>query len=159
MALNRREWLALAGFVLICALTSALGGLATATSVDGWYQALAKPPFNPPDWVFAPVWTGIFTLLAIAGWRVWLQPRGTSRRTLLALYALQLVLNLLWSVLFFGLQMPAAALAEIGVLLATLLAMQVMLPRVDILAAALFLPYPLWVGFAAVLNAAIVILN
>lgn len=159
MALNRREWLGLAGFVLICALTSALGGFATATSVNGWYQTLAKPPFNPPDWVFAPVWTGIFALMAIAGWRVWLQPPGPTRRALLALYGLQLLLNLLWSVLFFGLQMPPAALAEIGALLATLLVMQVLLPRVDALAAVLFLPYPLWVGFATVLNGAIVMLN
>lgn len=157
--MTRRDWLGLTGFIVACAVISALGGAVTATSVDGWYQTLNKPPFNPPDWVFAPVWTTVFALIAVAGWRIWRRRNTAGAPLTLGLYALQLLLNLLWSVLFFGLQAPTAALVEIIVLLTVLVAILRLSARIDGLATMLWLPYPLWVAFAAVLNAAIVALN
>ncbi|MBA1146340.1 tryptophan-rich sensory protein [Ectothiorhodospiraceae bacterium WFHF3C12] len=159
MALTGRDWLALGAFMLACALTSGLGGVATATSVNSWYQTLTKPAFNPPDWLFAPVWTVIFILIALAGWRVWRRRHAPGGTLALGLYALQLLLNVLWSVLFFGARAPAAALVEIILLLTVVLIVLELFRRLDTLAALLFLPYPLWVGFATVLNAAIVVLN
>jgi tryptophan-rich sensory protein len=97
-----RDFAGLAGFLLLNLIVSAIGGWVTATSVDSWYQSLEKPPLNPPDWIFAPVWMTLYILIAVAGWRVWRKagiagaPRAFSR------YFLQLVLNLAWSFLFFG---------------------------------------------------------
>jgi len=143
--------------VVICAALSAIGGAVTATSVGGWYQTLAKPAFNPPDWVFPPVWTTLFVCIAVAGWRAWRRPG--PRFPALAVYGLQLGLNLGWSILFFGLQSPGLALAEIVPLLATIAANMVLFWRIDRLAGLLLAPYLLWVAYATALNAAIWLLN
>ncbi|MGE4220859.1 MAG: TspO/MBR family protein [Alphaproteobacteria bacterium] len=153
----RRDLIALAGFVLLCLAVGGLGSVATASSVGSWYQQLAKPSFNPPDWVFAPVWTTLYVMIAIAGWRVW--RRRALRGLPLMAYALQLALNLLWTVLFFGLRSPAAGAVEIVPLFAAILWTAVLFLRHDRWAGLLFLPYLLWVGFAAVLTVAIWSLN
>lgn len=149
---------ALAGFILLCLLVAAVGGAVTASSVGTWYQGLAKPSFNPPDWVFGPVWTTLYVLMAIAAWRVW-RLELARRRPALALWALQLALNLCWSFVFFGARAIGPALAEIVVLLAAILATLVLFWRLDRLAGALLVPYAAWVAFAAVLNAALWRLN
>jgi tryptophan-rich sensory protein len=149
---------ALAGFILLCLLVAAVGGAVTASSVGTWYQGLAKPSFNPPDWVFGPVWTTLYILMAIAAWRVW-RLELARRRPALALWALQLALNLCWSFVFFGARAIGPALAEIVVLLAAILATLVLFWRLDRLAGALLVPYAAWVAFAAVLNAALWRLN
>ena len=135
---------------------SVLGARTTALSVTGWYQTLIKPPLNPPDWVFAPVWTTLYILMAIAAWRVWL--RNAPRRALV-LYAVQLLLNLGWSVLFFGMQRPLWALVEIVLLLAAILATLAAFRTADRWAGRLLVPYAAWVAFATYLNAGIVVLN
>jgi tryptophan-rich sensory protein len=132
-----------------------MGGAATATSVDTWYQGLRKPAFNPPDWVFAPVWTALYLMMAVAGWRIWRQCGFKAGRFPLRLFAIQLTLNLAWSFLFFGFQWIGGALVEILILLSAILATMLAFWRLDRAAGALFAPYAAWVAFACALNAAI----
>ncbi len=153
-----RDWAALAGFVALCLAVGAAGGLATATSVATWYPTLAKPAFNPPNWVFGPVWTTLYVLMAIAAWRVW-RSGAPGARLALGAWALQLALNLCWSLVFFGLQRIGAALAEILVLFAAIVLTAHLFWRIDRPAGALFAPYIAWVAFAAVLNTALWRLN
>lgn len=157
--LSGRNLVALAGFVALCFAVAAAGGAVTATSVGTWYAGLAKPAFNPPDWVFGPVWTALYLMIAVAGWRVW--RRRSERGAWLALgaWGLQLSLNLSWSMLFFGARMIGMALAEIAVLLAAILITAALFWRIDRIAGALLIPYAAWVGFATVLNAALWRLN
>ncbi|MDZ7748930.1 MAG: TspO/MBR family protein [Halofilum sp. (in: g-proteobacteria)] len=154
-----RYWGTLVASLAVCFGAAALGGLVTATSVDGWYRTLARPAFNPPDWIFAPVWNILFLLMAVAAWRVATRATGARRRAALALFALQLAANVLWSVLFFGLQSPAWALADIVVLATLVVATARAFWHIDRVAGALLVPYAAWVGFAVVLNAAIWWLN
>lgn len=152
-----RQLLLLAAFVGAAFVAGALGSWATFTSVREWYSTLAKPAWNPPSWVFGPVWTTLYVLMGVAVWRVW--RTGPEARPLVRLYFVQLGLNALWSVLFFGLRQPAWAMVDILFLWLVLAGMQRGLWRRDRLAGVLWLPYLLWVSFAAVLNAAIVRLN
>lgn len=153
-----RGYASLAAFLLLVALAWAAGGWITASSVGTWYAALAKPAFNPPGWVFGPVWTVFYVMIAFAGWRLWRRGGPASRLALTAWYV-QLLLNLMWSFLFFGGRMIGAALAEILVLLAAIAATIVLAWRVDRLAAWLLAPYLAWVSFATLLNAALWRLN
>lgn len=146
-------------FLVLCLAVSGIGGAITATSVGTWYQTLQKPPFNPPDWVFAPVWTALYVLMAIAAWRVWRCVRVEAGRKALMVFAVQLGLNLAWSFLFFGLQRVGLALFEVTILLLAIIANTVLFWRIDRLAGALFVPYLLWVAYAAVLNASLWFLN
>ena len=146
-------------FVALCLGTAALGAAVTATSVKTWYANLAKPSFNPPDAVFGPVWTVLYILMGIAAWRVWrIADRDTARGPL-TLFALQLALNLGWSVVFFGLQKIGAAVATIVVLWVAILVTMLAFRTVDRVAALLMAPYLAWVTFATVLNIAVWQLN
>ena len=158
--MRKSDIAALAVFVALCFAVAAVGGAVTATSVGIWYGQLAKPAFNPPDWMFGPVWTVLYLLMAIAAWRVWCR-RGRTHGAGLALgaWAVQLALNLCWSFLFFGARMIGAALAEIVVLLAAILVTTGLFWRIDRLGGALLIPYAAWVAFATVLNAALWWLN
>jgi tryptophan-rich sensory protein len=146
-------------FAALCAAVSGIGAAVTATSVDSWYQTLQKPAFNPPDWLFPPVWTTLYVLLAIAGWRIWRRARMAVARPALAIFVVQLGLNLAWSVLFFGTRSIGLALVEIVILLLAIIANTILFWRLDRLAGALLLPYLIWVAFAAVLNVALWRLN
>ena len=156
---SRRDALGLGLFLIVCIAVSGIGGAITATSVGSWYQALEKPSFNPPDWVFAPVWTALYLMMAIAGWRVWRRTRIAARWKALSVFAVQLALNVIWSLLFFGLQRVDLALAEIVILFLAISVNTVMFWRIDRLAGALFVPYLLWVAYATALNAALWLLN
>ena len=144
---RRNPW-ALAAFVALM-----LGG-GTATGVltgpDAWYAALAKPPFNPPNWIFAPVWTALYILMAFAGWRAW--KKTGLRSPEMAAFAIQLALNLGWSILFFGLHRIGAALIEIIVLDVAILATLILFFRRDRVAGLLLLPYLAWTLFATLLT-------
>lgn len=155
----RQDIMGLVVFLALCFGVSAIGGAVTTTSVGTWYQALHKPSFNPPDWVFAPVWATLYGAMAIAGWRVWRRARSEARRIALTVFAVQLGLNLVWSVFFFGFQQVGLALVEIVILLFAIIANSVLFWRVDRLAGALFVPYVLWVGYATLLNAMLWLLN
>jgi len=152
-----RDYVGLAAFVGINVLVSVLGGWATASSVGTWYQGLAKPAFNPPDWVFAPVWGALYLMIAVAGWRAW--RRGGVARPALLVYAVQLALNLSWSFVFFGVRLIGPALLVIAALLVAILVNAALFWRLDRPAGALLLPYAAWVAFAAVLNMALWRLN
>ena len=154
-----KDFLGLVVFVVVCLVVSGIGGAITATSVGGWYQDLQKPPFNPPDAVFAPVWTTLYLFMAVAGWRVWRTARYQAGRKALIVFALQLMLNVTWSFLFFGLQRIDLALFEIVVLLVVIVANGIMFARIDRLAGALFGPYVIWVAYATLLNASLWFLN
>jgi tryptophan-rich sensory protein len=121
-----------------------------------WYAALRKPSFDPPDWIFAPVWSVLFVLIGVAGWRAW---ERNSDSTVRKLWITQMVLNFSWSPVFFSLNSIGAALAIIVGLLAAILAFIVRQWSVDRVSAGLFLPYALWVSFATVLNTALFLLN
>lgn len=156
---RRRSFIALLVFMLVSFAVSALAGLATSTSVGSWYQTLAKPAFSPPDRVFGPVWTLLYVLIAVAGWRVWRLPASGLRRFALCAWAAQMALNLLWSFLFFGARAIGPALAEIAALLGAIALTLWLFWRLDRPAGLMFLPYLLWVGFATALNAALWVLN
>jgi tryptophan-rich sensory protein len=155
----KRDWIALIGFLTAAFAAAAIGGTATAGSVREWYPLLNKPAWNPPSWVFGPAWTLLYILMSIAAWRIWQRRAQPGARPALWLHGVQLGLNALWSVLFFGLRSPGLALAEIVVLWGCLAWLQLAFWRIDRLAGWLWLPYLLWVTFAAALNAAIFALN
>lgn len=145
--------------ILVCQAAGLLGSVFTSRSVSTWYLGLAKPSFNPPNWVFAPVWTTLFVLMGISLFLVWQQGSSQLRTVGLVLFFVQLGLNVAWSALFFGLRSPALALLEIGVLWLAILATTVAFWRVSRPAALLLVPYLAWVAFAAVLNAALWLKN
>lgn len=153
------DLLGLGAFVALCLTLSAIGGWVTAGSVGTWYPTLQKPVFNPPDWVFAPVWTLLYFMIALAGWRVWRSAGMAGARAGMAAYAAQLALNLAWSFLFFGSRMIGIAFAEILLLLAVIGVNAVLFWRIDRLAGWLLVPYAAWVAFACVLNFALWRLN
>ncbi len=134
------------------------GGLAIgyATVPGDWYGGLAKPSFNPPGWVFAPVWSALYVLIAVAGWRVWRKDAGGGA---MKLWWLQLALNFLWSPVFFAAHAIGLAFAIILLLLAAIIAFIASSWRGEQVAAWLFVPYAAWVAFATLLNGAILALN
>ena len=155
----RAQILGLVVSLTICAVASGIGGIITAGSVTTWYRTLQKPFFNPPDWVFAPVWTTLFVMMAVAAWRVWRVRHWPSTKTALMLHATQLVLNVMWSALFFGARSPGAALVDVVILLAFVLLTARAFHAIDRVAAWLMVPYAVWVAFATLLNVAIWRLN
>jgi tryptophan-rich sensory protein len=143
--------------ILFITLVTGGGLLIGFLTVPGeWYAGLAKPAFSPPSWLFAPVWTVLYVLIAAAGWRTW---QGARRGWPMKLWWAQLLLNFLWSPVFFAAQEIGLALAVILLLIATILAFIVAAWPQDRAAAWLFMPYAAWVAFASVLNASIFALN
>lgn len=149
-----KNWLSLVLFIIFVLGSGLLIGYLTPPGV--WYAELEKPWFNPPGWIFGPVWSTLYVLIAIAGWRVWTL---TDHGGLKALWIIQMGLNFIWSPAFFGAQMPTLALVIILALLVTLVAFIRMAWHRDRTSAVLFLPYLAWVAFATLLNSAIVVLN
>lgn len=150
---------ALALSLVACFAISGLGGAITAGPVKSWYPTLVKPALTPPDLAFPIVWTLLYALMAIAAWLVWRSAGLHRARGALVLFGIQLLLNLAWSALFFGLQRPDLALAEIAILWAAIAATAIQFWRHDRRAALLLVPYLAWVSFAVWLNAAIWWLN
>ena len=146
--------------LFICQLAGAIGAIFTTPSIPVWYAGLNKPFFQPPGWLFAPVWTMLYLLMGIALYLVWSKGLGHAGvKTALTVFMLQLVLNTLWSVLFFGLNNPLIALVEIAVLwLAILMTIKKFQP-ISKTAGLILIPYLLWVSFASILNLFIVVLN
>ncbi|ESY06448.1 CrtK/TspO family sensor protein [Mesorhizobium sp. LNJC399B00] len=127
-----------------------------ATLPGEWYASLAKPPFNPPNWVFAPAWTLLYVLIAVAGWRTWERERAGAA---MKIWALQLVLNFAWSPTFFGAKLVGPALVVILALLASIALFIATVWNRDRVCGWLFAPYALWVAFATLLNASLLLLN
>ena len=150
------DLIALVVAAAICFGAAAVGGYATTRSLRDWYVALPKPSWNPPSWVFGPVWTVLYGAMAVAVWLVWRARDERDVTVAFAWFAAQLVLNVAWSVVFFGMRAPKAALGVIlGLWLAILGTILVFAP-ISMPAAAILVPYLLWVTFAAGLNGAIV---
>ena len=154
------QWAVLAGFIALCLGVGAVGGWVTAPAVRDWFPTLVKPSWNPPAWVFAPVWTTLYVMMGIAAWLVWKRdPRFSGVRLALFLFFVQLALNCLWSFLFFGARAPGLALVDIVALFVVLgLTVAAFFPHSKP-AGFLLLPYLAWVGFAIALNASIWWLN
>lgn len=151
--------LAFVGFLAATLGSGALGAVATASSVRTWYPTLVKPTWNPPSWVFGPVWTTLYIFMAVAAWRIWRGSESAERTSALRWFWVQLALNAVWSPLFFGLRSPGLALVEIVLLWIAIAVTGVKFLRLDRVAAALWTPYLAWVSFASVLNATIWWLN
>lgn len=147
------------GLILLlaaCYAAAIFGALFTAPAIPTWYALLPKPAWNPPSWVFGPVWTVLYTLIGIAAWLVW-RHQGSVRAASvpLALFAIQLVLNAAWTIIFFGQHQPGAAFLDIVLLWLAILATMIVFWRIVPLAGWFFLPYLLWVTYASTLNYAI----
>jgi translocator protein len=151
--------LILAIFLLIPILIGVTAGFATSSSVSSWYVELNKPFFNPPNWLFGPVWTVLYLLMGISSWLVYRSPAGASRTLSLDIYGFMLFLNFIWSFLFFGFRLPGAAFVEIILLWLIIVIMIIQFYRVHRLAALLQIPYLLWISFASLLNGSIWYLN
>lgn len=151
-----RSSLALAGWLLLSFSAAALGGLFMPGE---WYAGLRKPSWNPPNWIFGPVWTALYTMMAIAAWLIWKRGGFSGQRKALTWFLLQLLLNALWSPLFFGMKNPALAFVDIVLLWLALLATVLAFWKARRLAGVLLVPYLLWVTFASALNLALWQLN
>jgi benzodiazapine receptor len=144
-------------YILFIVAVVAIGSLIGVNNIPGeWYQSLNKPIFNPPNWIFGPVWTTLYFLIGIAGARTWLAGRMSAR---MKLWIGQMALNFLWSPVFFGMQNPTLALVIIVPMLACIVAFIWKSQVSDRTSTWLFVPYALWVAFATLLNGSIVLLN
>lgn len=155
-----KKWFRLAACIIICELAGGLGGLFTANSVKTWYTTIQKPAFNPPNWVFMPVWNTLFLLMGIALFLVWAKSAELpSARKAMWIFALQLALNVSWSAVFFGLHSIVGAMGIIVILWCAILWTIVIFGKISKTAAWLLVPYIVWVSFAGILNGALVYLN
>lgn len=149
--------------VVTCLAIGYFSGMATQSSIKTWFPTLVKPSFNPPNWIFAPVWSMLYIMMGIAAGLVWNRMELSKDKELvkksLVFFAIQLGLNALWSVLFFGLRNPMLALIEIVLLWLMIYETYIKFGKIDKIAGYLFLPYLAWVSFATVLNASIWWLN
>jgi len=137
--------------IIIPQLAGFLGSIANFASIDTWYKGLVKPSFNPPNWIFGPVWTTLFLLMGVSLYFVW-TTEGQNKKLAYWIFGIQLILNILWSFVFFFWQNQGWALAEIAVLWVSILANIIIFYRINRTAGLLLLPYILWISFAAVLN-------
>jgi tryptophan-rich sensory protein len=154
-----RQIAVLIGILAVCFLEAGIGASITFQSVNGWYRTIQKPAWTPPDWVFSPVWTVLYALMAVAAWLVWRRAGWRAARFPLVLFGLQLVLNVGWSLCFFGFRNPGLAAAEIVVLWLAIAVTTAAFWLHSRAAALLMGPYLAWTSFALVLNVAIWRLN
>lgn len=147
--------LAFVVFLFICLGAAQLGSLFTIPSLDDWYQQIQKPAWTPPNWVFAPVWTLLYVSMAVAAWGVWKERDRQSVALPIGLFFAQLLVNVLWSYLFFTLHLPGWALLDLVILWVLILFTLITFYRVKAWAGLILIPYLLWVAYAGTLNAAI----
>lgn len=158
MGLN--DYIKLTIAVVVSESAGIIGAIFTTPSIDSWYIGLIKPALNPPAWIFGPVWTILYFLMGVAAFLIW--RKGWERKDVkiaLGIFAGQLILNTLWSIIFFGLHSPSLAFVEIIFLWLAILTTIIVFAKISRAAAWLLAPYILWVSFAAYLNYAIWILN
>lgn len=160
MATISRSWVSWLGAVAGCEFVGILGSIFTAKEIPTWYASLAKPWFQPPNWLFGPVWTVLYALMGTAVWLAYRRAtNASSRRQILTVFFMQLILNGIWTPIFFGLHMLGVALVVIIALIIAILATMMVFARSSTWAAALLAPYLAWVVFATVLNASLWRLN
>lgn len=156
---GRGDLWVLAVFIVVCLGAGGVGSLFTTPALVGWYPSLLKPVWTPPNQVFAPVWSTLYLLMAVAAWLVWRQAGFGPARAGLVLFAVQLLLNTAWSFLFFGLRNPGAGVVGIVALWVAIALTTAAFARINVRAAWLMAPYLGWVTFATALNVAIWRLN
>lgn len=149
----------LIGSLALCFAVAFLGSVVTTPSIDSWYMTLQKPSFNPPNWIFGPVWTVLYFLMGVSLYMVWNKAKGKKSQKAIQIFLIQLALNFLWSLVFFGLHLPLVAFLTIICLWASILYTILLFYKLSKPAAYLLTPYILWVSFASILNLAIVVLN
>lgn len=159
-ALTRtRSAFTLLGFLAVTFAVSAASGYLSASSIRGWYHALRQPPLSPPDWIFAPVWTLLYLLIAVSAWLAWRTRTSSCRSGGLRMWGVQLIINFAWSMVFFRMHAPAFALLDLVLLLIAIVLTMRPFFTIRPLAAWLLAPYLAWTGFALYLNAGVVLLN
>jgi len=152
----KNKYLSLILILLITFIASAIGGFTTAAFKEPWYSEIILPSFNPPSWVFAPIWTTLYILMSIAIWRIWIK---FSDRKILKIYFLHLLFNSTWSVVFFGFHQIELALINLIVILIFIIALMKIYFNKERLSFFIMIPYFLWTSYALVLNTAIAVLN
>lgn len=157
MTYNIKDTFALIGFIVCAQAAGIIGSLFTMSAIGGWYTTLIRPELAPPNWIFGPVWITLYALMGIAAFLVWRKSRRFN--TALGIFVVQLVLNSLWSIIFFGMGELGVAFAEIILLWLAIVATIVAFWKISCTAAWLLAPYLLWVSFAAYLNFAFWTLN
>jgi translocator protein len=163
----RKDILSLGISIAIPLMAGVIGSIFTSESVSTWYQTIEKPSFSPPNWLFGPVWTTLYVMMGISLFLIWRTTSTTTfskdrrSRKIAALIAFgsQLILNVLWSFVFFGLRSPQLAFAEIIILLISIVVTLVLFYKISRIAAVLMIPYAVWVAFASFLNLQIWLLN
>jgi len=146
--------------IIACQCAGLIGSLFTTPAISTWYATIQKPPFTPPNWLFAPAWTTLYLLMGISAFIIWRRGLGNPQvKKALFLFVIQLVLNTLWSAAFFGLESPLYGVIVIAALWVAIILTILKFFKVSYVAAMLMLPYILWVTFAAVLNISILVLN
>lgn len=158
--MNKNKLVKFIAAILACQLAGFVGSIFTVPAISGWYTIIQKPLFNPPNWIFAPVWTTLFLLMGISLYLIW--EKGLDKKEVklaVSVFGVQLALNIVWSFLFFGLQNPFLAFIEIVLLWIAILATIILFYQISKKAGLLLIPYLFWVSFAAFLNYSIWILN
>jgi translocator protein len=153
------NWKRLIFSIFLAHLAGIIGSLFTANNVATWYSTIIKPEFSPPNWIFGPIWLTLYTLMGIAFYLVWQSKNSTTKRIAMKLFIIQLILNTLWSIIFFGLHNITFAFIEIILLWLAIIGTTIYFFRISKPAGWLLIPYLLWVTFAAFLNFSIMILN
>jgi len=149
--MNKNNILKLTISILVCQIAGLIGSFFTSPVIFTWYENIEKPNFNPPNWIFAPVWTILFILMGISLYLIWSNGLK-NKKTAIFIFSVQLILNILWSLLFFGLQVPLYAFIEIIILWLAILLTIISFYKVSKIAGLLLLPYIFWVSFATILN-------
>ena len=157
--MKKSDILSLAICIALPLIIGSISGLATSGNITTWYAALNKPVFNPPNWIFGPVWTGLYLLMGISLFLVWRSPSGDARNYAIAIFCIQIVLNFAWSFIFFQFRQTGWAFFEIILIWLSIIAMIVIFYRISKTAALIQVPYLLWVSFATILNGSIWRLN
>jgi tryptophan-rich sensory protein len=158
--IKSRDVIKLVVSLVACQCAGLIGSIFTTPAIPTWYAALEKPSFNPPNWLFAPAWITLYLLMGVAAFLIWRKGLEQKEvRAALVIFLVQLVLNALWSVVFFGLQSPLYGVVVILALWVVILLTILSFFKLSTAAGALLLPYILWVSFAAVLNVSILVLN
>lgn len=142
----------------VCQLAGVIGSVFTSSSVTTWYPTLTKPNFSPPGWIFGPVWIALYFLMGVSLYLIWINKAKDNGKALI-LFAIQLILNVLWSFMFFGLKSPLYGLIDILALLVAIVFTILFSYKISVLAAILLVPYLVWVSFATILNYNIFLLN
>ncbi len=153
------NWFKLIISIVVCQFAGIIGTIFTRKNITIWFSNLNKPEFNPPDWVFAPVWITLYFLMGISFYLIWNNVNNPATKTAIIIFIFQLVLNSLWTIIFFGLKSPGIAFLEIIVLWIFILICIIQFYPISITASVLLIPYLIWVSFASILNYSIWKLN